>query len=277
MRISHLAYFLFIEENYWLDEENSYKEFIFNGLSQTKMRKKHYKTVFISDIHLWNLKNQWDKLVGFLDSIVFENLIIVWDFIDYRQLRRFWKRREQEQNTLDYINSLAKNWIKVVYIQWNHDRELKCWKNIYVENMSVIRDMYYKTWKWKIYYIVHWDCLDWINKDWNKLWQLWSIMFWLLIKIEKLWNKNVLSHNYVSIAERLDEKIKKIRMPERKISKKVANFSKNLNCDWFMMWHFHVARHHSVDGLDYFNTWDWLRNCSAVVEDLKWNMELVRY
>jgi hypothetical protein len=52
-----------------------------------------------------------------------------------------------------------------------------------------------------------------------------------LIKLENLWNKNVLTHDYVSIAERLDEKIKKIRMPEHKISKKVANFSKNLDCD----------------------------------------------
>ena len=65
------------------------------------MRKKHYRTVFISDIHLWNLKNQWDKLVEFLDSISFENLIIIWDFIDYWQLKRFWKRRKKEQVTLD--------------------------------------------------------------------------------------------------------------------------------------------------------------------------------
>jgi hypothetical protein len=52
-----------------------------------------------------------------------------------------------------------------------------------------------------------------------------------LIKLEKIWNKNVLSHDYISIAEKLDEKIKKIRMPERKISKKVHRFSKDLNCD----------------------------------------------
>ena len=241
------------------------------------MRKKNYKTIFISDIHLWNLKNQWDKLIEFLDSISFENLIIIWDFIDYWQLRRFWKRREKEQSTLDYINNLSKNWVNITYIQWNHDRKLKCGSNIQIKNMTIIREIYYKTLKWKTYYITHWDCLDWINKDWNSLGQLWSIMFWLLLRIEKLWNKKVLNHNYISIAEKLDEKIKKIRMPERKISKKIHIFSKNLDCDWFIMWHFHVARHHDVNGLDYFNTWDWLRNCSAVVEDSKWNLELIKY
>ena len=241
------------------------------------MKKNCYRTVFVSDIHLWNLKNQWDKLIEFLDSILFEKLVIIWDFIDYRQLSWFWKRREQEQKTLDYINKLAREWIKIIYIQWNHDRELKCGNKIYIENMTVIRDMYYKTLKSKIYYIIHGDCLDLVNRDWNKIWQLWSIMFWLLIRLENLWNKKVLNHNYVSIAEKLDEKIKKIRMPERKISRKVNDFCKTLDCDGFIMWHFHVARHHDVNGLDYFNTWDWLRNCSAVVEDLKWNLELIRY
>lgn len=241
------------------------------------MRKKHYRTVFVSDIHLWHLKNQWDKLIEFLDSIDFDNLIIIWDFIDYRQLKRFWKWAEREQKTLDYINSLAKNWANITYIQWNHDRKLKCTKEIYIENMTIIREMYYETWKWKTYYITHWDCLDWINRDWNSLWQLWSLTFWLLLRIENLWNKKTLTQPYLSIAERFEEWIKRHRMPEHKIKRMVSNFSKNLTCDWIILWHFHVARHYEVNWLDYFNTWDWLRNCSAVVEDWKWNLELVKY
>lgn len=241
------------------------------------MRKKHYRTVFISDIHLWNLKNQWDKLIEFLDSIDFENLIIIWDFIDYRQLKWFWKWREKEQKTLDYINNLAKNWVNITYIQWNHDRKLKCTNEIYIEDMTIIREMYYETWKWKTYYITHWDCLDWINRDWNNLWQLWSLTFWLLLRIENLWNKKTLAHPYLSIAERFEEWIKRHRMPEHKIKRMVSNFSKNLTCDWIILGHFHVARHYEVNWLDYFNTWDWLRNCSAVVEDWKWNLELVKY
>ena len=241
------------------------------------MRKKHYRTVFISDIHLWNLKNQWDKLIEFLDSIDFENLIIIWDFIDYRQLKWFWKWREKEQKTLDYINNLAKNWVNITYIQWNHDRKLKCTNEIYIEDMTIIREMYYETWKWKTYYITHWDCLDWINRDWNNLWQLWSLTFWLLVRIENLWNKKTLAHPYLSIAERFEEWIKKQRMPENRIKKMISNFSKNLNCDWIILWHFHVTRHYEVNWLDYFNTWDRLRNCSAVTEDSKWNLELIKY
>lgn len=238
-------------------------------------KKTYYKTVFVSDIHLWNPKNQWNKLIKFLDSIDFENLIIIWDFLDYRQLRRFWKRTEKETKTLNYINDLTKNWVNITYIQWNHDRKLKCSKEIQIENMSVIREMYYTTWKWKTYYITHWDCMDWVNNNWLELWQIWSIVSWLLRKLEGTWNKNVFDESYISLAEKLEEWIKKNRMPEKKINKKIRKFFNNLNCDWLILWHFHLARHYEINWLDYFNTWDWLKHFAVVVEDSKWSLELI--
>lgn len=240
-------------------------------------KKYHYKTIFVSDIHLGNQKNQPLKLVKFLDSISFENLIIIWDFIDYRQLSLFWKWWEQESETLNYINNLTDKWVKITYIQWNHDRKLKCWDKIYIKNMTICRDLYYKTLKWKTYYITHWDCIDKINKNWNNLWKIWSLTFWLLLKVEYLRNKNTYNDSYISIAERFEERVKKVRMPDKKINKKIIQFSKSLKCDWIIIWHFHVARHYEINWIDYFNSWDQLRNYSVIVEDLEWNLKLLKY
>ena len=241
------------------------------------VKKTHYRTVFVSDIHLGHPKNQWDKFIEFLSSISFDNLFIVWDFIDYRQLNWFWKWGEKEQKTLNYINGLSKSWVNIVYIQWNHDRELKCTGKIKIENMVVCRDFYYKTLKWKTYYVTHWDCIDWVNKDGSKLWQLWSINFGLLLKIESLWNKKTFSNSYLSIAEKIEERIKKVRMPEQKLKNKIEKFIKGLNCDWIIIGHFHVVKSFEVSWLDCFVMWDWISNCSAVVEDNKWNFKLICY
>ena len=241
------------------------------------MNKKHYRTIFISEIHLWNPKNQSDMLIKFLDSIKFENLIIIWDFIDYRQLSRFWKWWEKEQKTLDYINNLSKKWVHVTYIQWNHDRELKCWNGIQLHNITILRDMYYKTLKWQTYYITHWDRLDWVNKDWNKIWQIWSIVFWLLFKIESLRNKSFINDYHLSIIEKFEERIKRNRMPEKKIKNKIDKFSKNLNCEWIILWHFHIAKHYKINWLNCFISWDRIKHYSAVVEDNKWDLELIFY
>ena len=241
------------------------------------MNKKFYKTVFISDVHLWNPKNQWDKLIKFLDSISFENLIIVWDFIDYRQLNWFWKRWEKEQKTLNYINDLATHWVKVTYIQWNHDRELKCWDWIEIENMTITRHIYYQTVKKKTYFITHWDCLDSVNNKHNRIWEFWSKVYSLWLHIEHIWNKKVYDISCFSIPEKIDKRVKWRRVPEYKINSKILDFSKNLNCDWIIIWHFHIAKHYNLNGLDYFNTWDRMRNCSAVVEDKKWELSLLFY
>lgn len=239
------------------------------------VKKTSYRTVFVSDIHLGHPKNQWDKLIEFLDSMDFENLVIVGDFIDYWQLNWFWKWGEKGKKTLNYINSLSKNWVNVTYIQWNHDRELKCTEEIQIENMTVCRDLYYKTLKWKTYYVTHWDCMDWINKDGSKFWQLWNMFFGLLLKFESLWNKSVFDNSYLSIAERFEERIKKLRMPGCKIKSRVEKFSKNLGCDWIIIGHFHVVMHYEINWLDCFNLGDRISNCSAVVEDKKWNLKLI--
>ena len=238
------------------------------------MNKKSYKTVFISDVHLWNPKNQWDKLIKFLDSISFENLIIVWDFLDFRQLNWFGKRWEKEQKTLNYINDLATNWVNIFYIQWNHDSKIECNENIYLNNISIYKDMYYTTSRWKTYFITHWDCIDSVNSNYDRIWIFWSKFFWLWLKIEHMWNKKVFDIDCLSIPEKIDIRIKSRRVPEDKIRKKVLKFSQNLNCDWIILWHFHLPTNEILGKINYLNTWDWMKSCSAIVETPKWDLEL---
>ena len=241
------------------------------------MGKIYYKSVFISDIHLWNQKNQWYKLIQFLDSISFENLIIIWDLIDFWQLKWFWKWWTKETNVLNYINNLSKNWVNITYIQWNHDRELKCTEEIKIENMTICREMYYKTLKWKTYYITHWDCMDSINENLSFIWQFWSLIYWAILKIESLRNKKVFNSSCISFSEKLDWLIRKRRMPEKKINKKIKRLSNNLHCDGFILWHFHSPKNLKINWINYFNSWDWIKNCSAVVENSEWELNLILY
>lgn len=241
------------------------------------MKKNHYKTVFISDIHLWNPKNQWDKLIKFLDSIEFENLIIIWDFIDYRRLNWFWEWKKKEEKTLKYINHLSTNWINITYIQWNHDRQLKCSQKIYFNNMNVCKDTYYTTSKWKTYFITHWDCLlsGLINSDF--IWKLWTKICGLSLKFENILNKHICKKSHISSSEKINNWIKSVLFSPKKIENRIYKFLEYLDCDWTIIWHFHDPKQYSIDWIDYFNTWDRIKNCSAIVEDSAWNLNLIFY
>lgn len=239
--------------------------------------KQHVRTVFISDVHLWNPKNQSDKLVKFLKTMEFDNLIIIWDFLDYRQLNWFWLRTEKEKNTLNYINELSDEWVNITYIQGNHDDTLICDDDIYLHRFSIMGNMFYRTNKWKTYYIMHWHLLDWANGKHSKVWKIGSITYWLWLKIESIRNKKVINPWYNSISEKIEDWIRIHRFPENKLTNKIRNFIKKIKCDWIIIWHFHQPEHRHIDWLDYFNTWDRLKNCSAVIETDFWDLELLIY
>ncbi len=241
------------------------------------MVKEHYKTVFISDIHIGNPKNQSDKLIRFLDSIFFENLIIIWDFIDYRRINWYWEWKEKEKKTLNYINNLSTNWVNITYIQWNHDRQLKCSEKIHFNNMTICKNTYYTTTKWKTYFILHWDSLmSWLTNS-DLIWILWTKICGLSLKFENILNKHISKKSHISPSEKINKYIKSILFSQKKIEKRINKFLNNLNCDWAILWHFHNPQNYSLNWVDYFNTWDRITNCSAVVENLEWDLNLIYY
>ena len=239
------------------------------------MQKKYYKTVFVSDIHLGNPKNQSNKLIDFLKSISTDQLIIVGDFIDYRQLKRFWKWTNKEIETLNFINELSINGTKITYIQWNHDKTFECINNIHLENINIRKDLIYKSWNWKTYYITHWHNLDNINSSHSFIWKIWSFFYWLLLKVEYLRNKKCILPLENSIAETIEQWIKIHRFPKQKLFKVIKKFAKDKPYNWIILWHFHQPTHDYIDDLEYINTWDWLKNCSAIIENKNWDLESI--
>ncbi len=240
------------------------------------MEKKNcYKTVFISDIHLWNPKNIANKLLGFLKSVTTEHLIICWDFIDFWQLRWFWKWTQKESKLLEYINQLSKSWVKVTYIQGNHDNKITCSKDIHLEWFSILRELFYTTWKNQKFYITHWDCFDWITSHCARFSQFCNRFYGLTLKLEELREEPQKTKQHISIVDKIEIFIERHRHNNRKILKQIFNLANQLNCDWIIMWHYHCPMHLARDKIEYYNTWDWLHTWSALVENLEGNLELL--
>lgn len=241
------------------------------------MSKKHYKTVLISDIHLGNPKNQWDKLVDLLSSISTDQLIICGDFIDFWQLDYFGRWTDKEQSVLDYINQLSGSWTKIIYIQGNHDNKLKCDKNISLNNFSIMKALEYTTWWWKKYFITHGDSLDSMNSKLANIWKIWTFFYWLFLNIESIRNKNAKESWSNSFSQRLEYLIRVGRFSKNKIFRKILRLAKNEKSKWIILWHFHWPMHETVDWIEYFNTWDRINHCSYIVENMDWTLELQFY
>ena len=143
--------------------------------------------------------------------------------------------------------------------------------------MTICKNTHYTTLKWKTYFITHWDSLmSWLTNS-DLIWNLWTKICGLSLEFENRLNKHISPKSKFSPSEKISNCIKSILYSPQKIKKKTDKFLKHLNYDGAIIWHFHNPQHYSLNWVDYFNTWDWINNCSAVTEDLEWNLELIKY
>ncbi len=85
----------------------------------------HYKSLFISDVHLGFKYSQAKPLLDFLKSMEFENLYAVGDIIDLWSLKRTIYFPAEHFKVVKHIQKRAKNGVNTIYIPGNHDEYIR--------------------------------------------------------------------------------------------------------------------------------------------------------
>lgn len=239
-----------------------------------------FKTIIISDIHLWTKDAKHWNVLDFLQKNKCENLILNWDIIDWRHIKIFSGRPKGHSDLVHYIIDLAKsNQIKIFYIAGNHDEFLKKLLPLQYGNISFIKDMIYNSGN-KKYYICHWDKFDRI--EWKLFFistisfLMWSFVF-MINRIynrrrEKRWLK------YFSLVKQI-KWIVKIMMTgwSKRFEKKLIKAARQNHCDWVICGHIHKQENKMLWNIHYLNSWDWIESCTALVEDFQWNRNIIQH
>ena len=79
------------------------------------MKTHDYTRLIISDVHLGSYYSKEDKLLNFLQTVEFDELVLAGDIIDFIKIPQF---TETTIKIFDYIAKLDK---KIVYVVGNHD------------------------------------------------------------------------------------------------------------------------------------------------------------
>ena len=237
--------------------------------------KKKYSTVIISDTHLGKPNAQTKKLLEFLQDTEIETLIINGDLIDFRQLSFLGKRTDKETNIMNHLVERVNNGMKMIYVKWNHDAFIKKLHHMHFSNMSIVNELIFTTKNNKRYYLCHGDRFDFINHRMPRLWKTLNLFYTTLYLLEKMVNKNIDEEWYVPHAERVKLLFKKFLFPDKKIHRKALRLAKKKNCDGTVLGHYHRPDHIRKWWREYLNTGDRVTSCSAVVENKKWNLELI--
>lgn len=82
---------------------------------------KRIKSLFLSDVHLGAIENNAATALDIIEKYHFDNLFLVGDIIDIKELRKKWRWNSLDTNIIHRIIKIA-NKKNVIYITGNHER-----------------------------------------------------------------------------------------------------------------------------------------------------------
>lgn len=106
---------------------------------------RHYKTLWLSDIHLGSKDCKADMLCDFLDNISVETLYLVGDIIDIWQLSKNFMWPESHNAVLHKLLQLNQTGTRVIYVPGNHDEPLKKYTGMLLGEIEIYNEIIHTT------------------------------------------------------------------------------------------------------------------------------------
>ncbi|MDJ0928230.1 MAG: UDP-2,3-diacylglucosamine diphosphatase [Gammaproteobacteria bacterium] len=237
----------------------------------------HFRSVFISDVHLGYHGCRADLLLSFLRATRTENLYLVGDIVDLESLQGsfFWP-----QAHTDVVRTLlgkAKHGTRVVYVPGNHDEGFREYCGLRFGNVEIRRRCRHTTADGRRFLVTHGDefdchvtCSPWVA------W-LGSLAYRQLMKLHTLYNhwRARLGYGYWSLASFLKQRSTAAREYIERYKDTVTRTASQRGLDGVICGHIHRPDSDTCNGCIYLNDGDWVENCTALVEHSDGRLELL--
>ncbi len=238
----------------------------------------HWRTGWISDVHLGNKISKAEDLLDFLRENDFETLYVVGDLIDISALKRriYWP-----QGHNDVIQKLLRKGRKgaeIIYIPGNHDEHVVGYLGTY-GSITVQKNAIHTTADGRRILVFHGHELDALvvhNLGW--LGRLGDIGYTLLIHCNSLVSlaRRLLGLGNWSLSAYVKSSVKNVLNFVDDFERAAVRYSQGHSVEGVICGHIHSAKVRRIGTVDYYNTGDWVESCTALVEDFDGSMKLIR-
>jgi UDP-2,3-diacylglucosamine pyrophosphatase LpxH len=129
-------------------------------MSPASLRARHYRTVWISDVHLGFSGCQADFLLDFLHHVTCDRLYLVGDIIDGWALKSNWHWPQSHNDFVQKMLRRVRKGAKVIYIPGNHDEFLRSYYGTHFGGVEVVETAIHEGADGKKYLVIHGDIFD---------------------------------------------------------------------------------------------------------------------
>jgi UDP-2,3-diacylglucosamine pyrophosphatase LpxH len=240
---------------------------------------RNHRTIFISDTHLGTRGCKAEALADFLAHNQCSTLFLVGDIVDGWQLKRRWYWSEAQSRVVSEILAKADNGTKVIFVPGNHDEFARAYVGRLFAGIEVAFEPIHETANGRRLLVLHGDrfdgviaCAKWLAHAGD--WAYGVALRWndLLFEIRKQ-----LGLPYWSLSAWLKHKVKNAVEYISHFEQAVAAEAGRRGVDGVVCGHIHHAEIRHIGGVLYLNDGDWVESCSALVEDVRGNLEILRW
>jgi UDP-2,3-diacylglucosamine pyrophosphatase LpxH len=239
---------------------------------------KHYRTGWISDVHLGTKGSKAEELLVFLRDTEFETLYLVGDLIDIWALRRgiYWP---QEHN--DVIQKLLRKGRKgteIIYIIGNHDEFLGSFHGHYA-SVELRKNVIHTTADGRRILVIHGHELDTVVQNLGWLAHVGDIGYVLLMRCNGVVNffRRLFGLGHWSLSAYVKAEVKNVVSFIGKFEESVVRFARDHCVDAVLCGHIHTAAIREIEGITYYNCGDWVESLTAMVEHYDGRIELLQF
>jgi len=243
------------------------------------MAKNYCRSIWISDAHLCTRGCQVGYLYSFLKNVKCDYLYIVGDFIDVWQLKRRWYWPQLFNRVIRRILKIAQKGTKVVYIPGNHDEIFRDFAGFDFGQVQIQTHAIHETADGRKLLVLHGDEFDVLVKCHKWLAVLGSAAYDYLIALNRLLNlsRRKLKLPYYSLSGAIKRKVKKACQYINNFEEVAAMAAAKHKVDGVICGHIHHPIIKDLHGITYYNTGDWVENCSALVENDFGEISILRW
>lgn len=241
--------------------------------------KRHYRAVFLSDIHLGTRGCKADFLLDFLRHVDASTIYLVGDIVDGWRLRKSWYWTKEHNDLVRKILKRASKGTEVIYIPGNHDEAFRDYVDLDFAGVKVRREAVHEAADGRRYWVLHGDEFDTVVRYARWLAFLGDRAYSLLLDLNLAvnWLRRRLGYPYWSLSAFLKHRTKKAVEFISSFEEALAHEARARGVDGVICGHIHHAEIREVGGIVYMNDGDWVESCTALVEHADGRMEILHW
>lgn len=243
----------------------------------TDFGTKHYRTLFLSDMHLGTKGCQAERLLEFLRYHEADEIYLVGDIVDGWQLRSSWYWPQTHNDVVQKLLRKGRKGSRIVYIPGNHDEFLRGhYYGTHFGGVEVVENAIHVGADGRRHLVVHGDHFDLVVTQARWFAFFGDYAYTLALAVNTVFNafRRRLGFPYWSLSQWAKLKVKNAVAYISEFERALVADARRHDVDGIICGHIHHAAIHDNFGVRYLNCGDWVESCTAIAEhpDGRWEI-----